>query len=159
MSDVLCRCGSQFPFVQCCEPLLNNTKQAHTAEQLMRSRFTAFCLHKFKYLVDTHHITKQQPNELSDLQTSSQQTSWMRLTIHKTTQGSSADEHGCVEFSAFFNENEQTYELRETSSFVQQNGRWFYLTGSPKVTIVTFKLKRNEACWCFSGKKFKHCHA
>ncbi|HIL93842.1 MAG TPA: hypothetical protein EYG47_03295 [Cycloclasticus sp.] len=20
-------------------------------------------------------------------------------------------------------------------------------------------MKRNQPCWCFSGKKFKHCHA
>ena len=35
MSDVLCPCGSEKKFTQCCEPYLLKTKKAPTAESLM----------------------------------------------------------------------------------------------------------------------------
>jgi SEC-C motif-containing protein len=159
MSDTLCRCGSAKPFAQCCKPFLGKLATANTAEQLMRSRFTAFCLHKFKYLIDTLHPSKHQPNDLAELETSSHKTSWVKLTLQHTQQGLETDNQGSVEFSAIFNENRRFFELRETSSFIKENGQWFYLDGSPRVIAIDFKLKRNQPCWCFSGKKFKHCHA
>ncbi|NEQ54934.1 MAG: zinc chelation protein SecC, partial [Leptolyngbya sp. SIO3F4] len=34
-------------------------------------------------------------------------------------------------------------------------GCWFYLDGEMLPPILP---KRNQPCWCGSGKKFKHCH-
>jgi SEC-C motif-containing protein len=125
----------------------------------MRSRFTAFCLHEFQYLINTHHLSKRHENELSQLKDSCQQSSWIKLTIHNTQQGQTSDNTGVVEFSAIFNEDQQFFELRENSSFIKENNQWFYVNGKPDIQKISFKIRRNEPCWCFSGKKFKHCHA
>jgi len=119
----------------------------------MRSRFTAFCLHKFKYLIDTLHPSKHQPNDLAELETSSHKTSWVKLTLQHTQQGLETDNQGSVEFSAIFNENSQFFELRETSSFIKENGQWFYLDGSPRKEIsrvgVLAAKNLNTATLCY----------
>jgi SEC-C motif-containing protein len=158
MNKSLCRCGSNMEFSHCCEPFVTHTKKPETAEQLMRSRFTAFCLQNCQYLVDTHHPSKRSSNDLSALQNDFQTTSWLTLTVHNSHQGGSFDDIGTVEFSAVFHQNNQFYELRETSSFIKQQ-QWFYLNGEPQIKPFYYKIKRNQSCWCLSGKKFKHCHA
>ena len=45
-----CHCHSGKPFMACCQPYLQNLKQPKTAEALMRSRYTAFCLNNTHYL-------------------------------------------------------------------------------------------------------------
>lgn len=124
----------------------------------MRSRFSAFCLSKHQYLVETHHPSQREPNELTALQNSSNKTHWVKLIIHHTEQGGAKELNGKVKFSAFFNENNQFFELQETSQFIQEAGQWFYLNGESTIQIADFKPKRNDLCWCKSGKKLKHCH-
>ncbi|ORU92937.1 MAG: zinc-binding protein [Cycloclasticus sp. symbiont of Bathymodiolus heckerae] len=125
----------------------------------MRSRFTAFTLHEFQYLIDTHHPSKRQTTDLLELQSGSDKTTWFKLTIHRIKLGLANNDKGLVEFSAFFNENGQFFELRETSSFIKEAAQWLYLEGNSHIEHINLKIKRNEPCWCCSGKKFKHCHA
>ena len=37
-----CPCSSGKEFAECCEPILTQAKKAATAEELMRSRYTAY---------------------------------------------------------------------------------------------------------------------
>jgi len=124
----------------------------------MRSRFSAFFLSEHQYLVDTHHPNQREADELTTLQTSKEITHWIKLVIHRAQQGDEKNKTGQVEFSAFFNENNQFFELRETSRFIQEEGQWFYLDGKYSINPTELKLKRNDFCWCQSGKKLKHCH-
>lgn len=39
----------------CCGPIISGVKEADTAEELMRSRFSAYCLRQVKYIVETTH--------------------------------------------------------------------------------------------------------
>ena len=50
-----CPCGSNFPYTDCCGPLIRGTSFADTAEDLMRSRYTAFTENNWEYLVLTSH--------------------------------------------------------------------------------------------------------
>jgi Uncharacterized protein conserved in bacteria len=158
MNNVFCPCGSGKPYTNCCEPFIKKTQKPDTAEQLMRSRFSAFCLKKYPYLVDTHHPSLREANELNHLEKSNNKTHWVKLTIHQTAQGDKKDRHGQVKFSAFFNDHDQFFVLHETSRFIQENGQWFYLDGNASIKNAEYQLKRNDPCWCGSGKKFKHCH-
>ena len=45
-----CPCGTGFPYTDCCGPLIRGVGHADTAEDLMRSRFTAFALGHWDYL-------------------------------------------------------------------------------------------------------------
>ncbi|MEO1889380.1 MAG: YchJ family protein [Cycloclasticus sp.] len=159
MSSALCRCGSGKIFTQCCQPFINRSSLPSTAEQLMRSRFTAFALVNIQYLSDTHYPSKRSANELHELQQNSLHTSWIELTILDTQDGLSSDSIGTVAFTAVFYANQQYFELVENSSFIKENQQWFYIEGIPTVQSIHYKIKRNEPCWCLSDKKYKHCHA
>ena len=41
----------------CCGPIIDGVKEADTAEELMRSRFSAYCIHDVNYIVDTTNPT------------------------------------------------------------------------------------------------------
>jgi len=57
-----CPCGSVFPYTDCCGLLIRGSTAADTAEDLMRSRYTAHVVEEWDYLVQTRH-----PDERKDL--------------------------------------------------------------------------------------------
>jgi len=157
-TQALCRCGSSLAFKRCCEPFLKRLAKPSSAEQLMRSRFTAFSFQNFQYLLDTLHPSKRQDDELASLQHSAQKTRWIQLSILQTESGQTGDREGMVEFTASFEEEGEFYQLHERSQFVFQQQQWYYTEGDNQVSPVSLKIGRNDACWCQSGKKFKKCH-
>ena len=155
--QTMCRCGSAKTYPNCCEPFLNLQTKADTAEQLMRSRFSAFSLHKTQYLIDSLHPSKRQAEEESSLQQSIQNTCWIQLNILQCQQGKKGDSQGTVEFTASFEENGEFYQLHEESNFIYDQ-QWYYTEGDNKVMPIKLKFGRNDLCWCHSGKKYKKCH-
>ncbi len=149
-----CPCGSQNPYGDCCEPYLTGTQPAPTAEALMRSRYTAYVLGKVEYLIATHHPTRRSPGDRAQLTQTVQRTTWLGLTILHCQQGQPGDTIGTVEFIARYQSGEVA-QIHERSRFVRQRGRWFYVEGDH---LPPVEPKRNEPCWCNSGKKFKQCH-
>ncbi|MGB5597921.1 MAG: YchJ family metal-binding protein, partial [Thiothrix litoralis] len=55
---------------------------------------------------------------------------WLGLEIVRAEQGGEQDTAGIVEFSARYREGEQTGELHETSRFVKEGGKWYYVDGN-----------------------------
>ncbi len=83
----------------------------------MRSRYSAFATGRAQYLLDTWHpSTRPATMDLDDSR-------WYRLDILSTSKGGPLDSTGTVEFEAFYRGGSQ----RERSSFVREQGRWFYL--------------------------------
>lgn len=154
-SPGLCPCGSQRPLSTCCAPFLTGQALPPTAEALMRSRYTAYCQGNIEYLIATHHPLKRGGRDRAALSKSVQSTTWLGLTVLKTAQGMAADREGMVEFVALYREGNAAKQLHERSRFKKQRGRWFYLDGE---LLPPLAPKRNEPCWCGSGKKFKQCH-
>jgi SEC-C motif domain protein len=124
-----CYCGSQLAFTACCEPILNGSK-AETAEQLMRSRYSAFCLQDIDYLKHSWH-PKTCPKDLG----SGDWPHYKSLTIIKTQDGFSSDKVGKVTFEASYLENQKQAILRECSRFKRFEGRWVYFDGKIDATI------------------------
>lgn len=120
----LCDCGSQRPFAQCCEPLLLNEAVAATAEQLMRSRYTAFARRDEAYLLATWHPDTR-PSRVRF--TPGQR--WLGLSIKATENGAAGDDIGMVEFVARFKLLGRGNRLRERSRFASLDGHWYYLDG------------------------------
>ena len=50
-----CYCGSLKSYNNCCEIAHKNLAEVETAEQLMRSRYSAFVLADGDYLMQSHH--------------------------------------------------------------------------------------------------------
>lgn len=120
----------------------------------MRSRYTAYCRGNVDYLIATHHPTRRTPGERASLTDSVLATTWLGLTLVATEQGQPQDQTGTVEFVAFYRAAELG-QIHEKSRFVKQRDRWFYLDGDH---LPPLWPKRNDSCWCGSGKKFKQCH-
>lgn len=117
-----CPCLSGLPYAECCEPLHRGTAYAPTAEQLMRSRFSAFAVGDADYLLVTWHpSTRPTTLELDP------ELRWYRLDILDRSAGGPLDAHGEVEFEAFWRSTHGRGSQHERSSFTREGGRWYYV--------------------------------
>lgn len=146
-----CPCGSGSNFNDCCQPILNNHNKAETAEQLMRSRYTAFVIQHDQHILGSWHV-KTRPKSLNH---EDNPVTWLGLKIHSSSKGLPGDTTGTVEFTSSYLENGQLCRLREKSTFLRENTLWYYLNGD--CTVSQDKIARNQLCPCGSGNKFKRC--
>ncbi len=156
-TDMLCPCGTLKDYSSCCGPLHQGAVIAESAEQLMRSRFSAFSRDNVDYLLASMHKDHKTNDDKTEIEQSMKRFKWLRLDIHDRKAGLPADKHGIVEFTAHFVDTStgQTGSVRERSNFIKSGNNWFYTDG---ITQQHSKIGRNETCWCGSGKKFKRCH-
>nr|MCW2729183.1 hypothetical protein [Aeromicrobium sp.] len=125
MSPTRCPCLSGLTYDACCGRLHTGTATAQTAEQLMRSRFSAFAVSRPDYLLETWDRTTR-PATLkldADLR-------WYRLDVLATSAGGPFDTTGVVEFTAFYRSPTGAGSQHEVSRFTRQDGRWQYLDGT-----------------------------
>lgn len=123
--DAPCPCLSGDQYGACCGRFHSGRAQAATAEQLMRSRYSAFALLDAGYLLRTHH-PETAPAELEldpDME-------WRRLDIVSTTRGGPLDNEGMVEFKAYYRHGPERGILHEASRFVREGRRWYYVDGT-----------------------------
>lgn len=116
-----CPCGTGQPYAACCEPLHNGQPAAH-AEALMRSRYSAFVRDLPDYIQASWHASTRPPPAAADAPVQ-----WLGLRIERF--GTQDETHAIVEFSARYKVGGRAHVLRETSRFVRENGRWFYVNG------------------------------
>jgi SEC-C motif-containing protein len=128
-----------------------NTLTASSAEQLMRSRYSAFCVGDIVYLLMTLHPDYRTDDNKAVLQLTIEQTTWLGL---KVIQHKPGVEKGTVEFVAFYTAK-PFEQLHELSRFKKEAGQWLYTDGD---ILPAVKLSRNEYCFCNSEKKYKKCH-
>jgi SEC-C motif-containing protein len=119
-----CLCLSGEAYTDCCGRFHNGRAEAATAEQLMRSRYSAFVLLNAEYLRKTWH-RETAPAEL-ELDPAME---WRRLDILSTDRGGPLDSEGTVEFKAHFRHDGERGVHHETSRFVRENRRWYYVDG------------------------------
>lgn len=125
-----CPCLSGLPYVECCARLHRGDASAATAEQLMRSRFTAFAVGDDHYLLESWHpSTRPTTLELDP------ELRWYRLDILRTSAGGPLDHEGRVEFEAFYRSPASAGSQRENSSFLREAGRWFYVRAVSDITF------------------------
>ncbi len=153
-NNTSCPCGIPKDYTLCCQPLHIGTQIAKTAEQLMRSRYSAFAKNLVDYLVNTEHPDNRSIDLKESIRLSQINVKWIKLTILETQKGSEKDDEGIVEFSAVYRDHNPR-QFRERSRFQKLGGLWYYLDGDRKLPLIPL---RNELCWCQSGKKFKKCH-
>jgi SEC-C motif-containing protein len=119
-----CPCGTGLPYAECCGRLHAGTATAATAEQLMRSRYSAFAVGDRAYLLATwHSATRPRALELDA------GVHWTGLDVVATTGGSLLDPDGTVEFRASYSVAGRTGAQHENSRFVREGGHWRYLDG------------------------------
>lgn len=153
-----CPCGSGESFQRCCAPRLDGTGPAQTAEQLMRSRYTAHVVCDVDYLLRTWHAPAAAAIDPAAVRQWAQQSDWQGLTVHQCLKGGPDDHEGWVEFTAIYTDRSVAtpapQQHREKSYFTRENGVWQFVDGE---TPQPEKPGRNAACPCGSGKKSKRC--
>ncbi len=124
-----CYCNTDKEHDQCCGPIIKGTQKAETAEQLMRSRYSAFVVADINYLLNSHHKSTRPTKERKSILKWTKSVQWIGLEIISTQKGTSTDTEGYVEFKALFMENGKLDCIHENSFFVKENGLWFYKEG------------------------------
>ncbi len=119
-----CHCGSGKPYAACCGRLYSGGENVASAEALMRSRYSAYVLGLEPYLLATWHASTR-PAALHLAEDTG--TKWLGLEVrrHQTQDAS----HSSVEFVARYRIAGRGHRLHETSRFVREDGRWFYVDG------------------------------
>ena len=122
MAPRRCPCGTGLPYEDCCGPLHAGDGPAATAEQLMRSRYSAFVVGDPAYLLATWHPATRPP----DLQLDPD-VRWLGLDVQRTEGGGLLAAEGTVEFTAHRIAGGERGEQHEVSRFVREDGAWRYL--------------------------------
>ncbi len=117
-----CPCGGA-SYASCCGRF-HAGAVPETAEQLMRSRYSAYVLGLSDYVHATWQAsTRPVRAELAH----DASCKWLGLEVRKQmTKGDAAT----VEFVARYKTDGRAHRLHEISRFVREDGRWFYLDGS-----------------------------
>jgi SEC-C motif-containing protein len=119
---VACPCGTRLPYDECCGRFHRGEAAAPTAEALMRSRYSAYAERDAAYLLRTWH-RRTRPRTVAF----GEETRWTGLEITGGSGGALFDAAGTVTFRAHFTESGHPGVMVETSSFVRENGVWFYV--------------------------------
>ena len=125
MSASPCPCDASRRYDACCGRWHAGAHhlQASDAETLMRSRYSAYVLGLADYLRDTWHASTR-PAEPIAFEPGLR---WLGLEIRRHRQVD--DEHAEVEFVARSKLGGRAHRLHETSRFLREGGRWFYVDG------------------------------
>lgn len=124
MAARACPCGTGEKYAACCGPFHRGTEVPTSAEQLMRSRYSAFAVGDGPYLLATWHpATRPDALDLDD------GVRWTGLEILATEAGGPDDLRGTVEFCAHHVHDGVAGTLHEISRFRRDGGRWSYVRG------------------------------
>ena len=127
-----CPCLSGMSYETCCEPLHRGEQLANTAEQLMRSRYSAFALAEVDYLIATHPDSSMPLGQRrKELRKNCRDVRWLGLKIKALEAGGLEDREGTVTFEATFGAGGQRNVITETSLFQRRDrnlkGNWLYI--------------------------------
>lgn len=125
MASSPCPCGTARPYADCCGRYHAGELhlQAPTAEALMRSRYSAFVMGLRDYLLATWHASTRP----TGLEADPAGLRWLGLEVKRALQQDA--DHATVEFVARSKLAGRAHRLHETSRFVREAGRWFYVDG------------------------------
>lgn len=116
-----CPCGSGQAYDACCGPLHRGATRAGTAEQLMRSRYSAYVVGDADHLFRTWH-PRTRPDDVAP----DQRIEWTGLEVLDVVEDGDEAE---VEFRATHRVDGEDRVLHERSRFERRIGHWVYVDG------------------------------
>jgi len=156
-----CPCGTNIAYDECCLPLIKGDRTALTAEEVMRSRYSAYAMHEIGYIRESLHPDHRTDFDEKTTREWAESSEWHKLEIVSTIEGGAEDKEGKVEFIAAYSDKGINKEHHELSTFKKVDGKWYLVNGEilshKPVVRTTPKTGRNDPCTCGSGKKFKKC--
>jgi SEC-C motif-containing protein len=161
-----CHCGSGRELTECCLPVIRGERRAATAEELMRSRYSAFVIADIDWILASHHPDTRDEVNAEEVEEWAKGSEWLGLRIRDTDAGGADDETGTVVFRARYKVQGQQVDHVERAHFEREDGDWRFHSvleeedDRPELKPVEPKSEvgRNDPCPCGSGTKFKKCH-
>ncbi len=153
-----CPCGGK-SFETCCAPFIKGDKLPQTAEELMRSRYSAYTMAEIEYIKTTTLPKDQKDFDVEAAKAWAEDSEWLGFDLLQKDAGSATDDKGAIEFLVRYKVDGQIENHHEYSTFEKIEGRWFFVDGKVITQVVNSgpKVGRNDPCPCGSGKKFKKC--
>jgi len=126
-----CPCGSLKKYKKCCK-VFHDGSNSKTAEQLMRSRFTAYILNDAEYIIKTTHRDNQDYTSnieswKKDIINFSDDTDFVKLEIFESIEGK---EESFVKFRATLQQDNLDASFNENSRFLKIDNKWLYVDGT-----------------------------
>ena len=122
----LCPCGTGSSFALCCGRFIAGKAFPSTAEELMRSRYSAYVKNDPEYILATTHSSQRRYYSRKAIERWAAESSWLRLEITAVTDAT-------VEFKAYYSDPEEKIIVHhEFSTFVFENGRWYFYEGEAR---------------------------
>jgi SEC-C motif-containing protein len=156
-----CPCSSGATYAECCEPIITQKRAATTAEQLMRSRYSAYALGHTDWIVESQSPDGRQFVDRDATEQWSSRATWHRMEVVDVQGGTADDTEGFVDFKAYYTIAGEDITHHEVASFRKEDGTWYFVDGvevKPRpFKHLEKKVGPNEPCPCGSGKKHKKC--
>lgn len=122
-SGNLCYCGSKKTFETCCRPFLSGMSFPSTAEELMRSRYSAYATQNVSYIMETTSPKYRKYYHPKSILEWASNSTWISLEILSSSEKR-------VKFVAtYLDENGQLMRHTEDSRFEKIAGRWYFVDG------------------------------
>lgn len=131
-----CHCGNEKEFSNCCEPYLNGETRVPSAEALMRSRYSAFCVRDVMYLKLSTHPIKRKDFDLEGNRKWAEAVRFFQLEILESRE---SKDTGFVRFQAHFEEKGTRHVHHEASTFQRLAGNWYFVDGKILEPQGTFR--------------------
>lgn len=117
-----CCCGFGADYISCCLPLHTGKIKAESAEQLMRSRYSAFVHMQLDYLKKTS--ANKQDFSKSKIRLWLKNVTWQKLEIVSVED---LVTEAYVTFKAYYLEFKKPQVMEEKSYFQKINNTWLYI--------------------------------
>lgn len=155
-----CPCGSNVAYDTCCRPLIKGEQPAKTAEQLMRSRYSAYVKKEMAHIYTSLHPDSRTDYDEKSSRAWAESAEWHTFEIVETKGGGAEDREGKVEFIATYSQNGVKTEHHELSSFKKEGGTWYFVSGRnmpPKQFVnAAPKIGRNDPARAEAAKNSRN---
>lgn len=93
----------------------------------MRARYSAYALQGQDPTLGAYLLATWHPSTAPGAVETNPFVRWLELKVQHSAMSTDA---GVVEFTARFKENGRARQMHETSRFVREDGRWWYVDGT-----------------------------
>jgi len=124
-----CSCGSNNDYAVCCGKYIDGEALPETAEQLMRSRYTAYTQCNVAYIEATTLEAALADFDHAQALQLAKSSTWLGLKVLEHRPHPKHANEAIVKFDAYFAINGKQGHIHETSKFKRIDQRWYYVDG------------------------------
>jgi SEC-C motif-containing protein len=118
-----CPCGSNAFYSICCQPIIKGERNAISALELMKSRYSAYVHCEANYIIESTAKSQRKMHSRKDILIWAKESIWVKLEIVHFTKDT-------VEFKAHYQDKNKLVVIHhEFSTFIKENEIWYFFEG------------------------------